>query len=536
MDSIFSLVFDRNIFIPSVALIVGVILYMRATKEFDFFTSQGIKGPRPVPFLGNYIDAFTRSTLLMDIQRREKYGKIYGYFHGSKPVLSVGDPVLLKKILVKDFNIFTDRNNPPHNQTLKTTMFFLPGQEWKRVRNICSPAFTSLKIKNGLNLMKNCLDSVMNNLQESTQTESKEVDCKKLFGAFTLDVIASSAFGTNIDTHKDPDNLFAKNLKGFFTISFWRMIILLSLPKVAAYFDITFTSPKSMQFFEAVVTKIIQDRKQNPGNYSDLLQQLMDAEYDSKRVADDISLDTDKKSEQTNNRSNETLIKRQESQEMSAVDKKLTEFEIFCQSFIFLLAGYETTANLLTHAVYSLALHPEYQERLHKEILSIGGTNISKQLEYEELQKMPFLEGVLYETLRLYSPLFRLDRTAQKDYFDSETGIKIPKGTAISIPIHAIHRDPDFYPDPETFNPERFLPENKGSLVQYTWLPFGSGPRNCIGMRFALLEAKLALAEMVRKYQFFRTDNTDVPLQHPTFQAIFSAKRVVVGVKDRDCI
>lgn len=514
-----------NIAVLVIILSIVFILYKRATKNFGFFKKQGIKGPCPLPFIGNFYESFFKSTLVIDLERKAKYGRIYGYFHGSTPELSVADPVLLKKILVKDFHKFTDRSKPPHHRTLKTTMFFLPGQEWKRIRNICSPSFTSLKLKNGLPLARKCLNSVidvLSNVCSSNDRDNCEIDCKKLFGAYSLDVIARSAFATNIDTHKDPDNLFSKNLKGFFTVSFWRMFILLAFPKIAAYFDITFTAPDSMDFFEEVVGKIIEDRRKNSGHYTDLLQQLMDAEYDSQRTLEML--------QQEKTAGNRPPTKRQDSQEMNASERKLTEFEIFCQSFIFLLAGYETTSNLLTHAVYSLAIYPEYQQRLFEEV---EATLKHSELDYDTLHSMAYLEGVLFETLRLYSPLFRLDRLAVEDFYDEETGITIPKDTPITIPIHAIHRDAEFFPNPEKFSPDRFLPENKASLVPYTWLPFGAGPRNCIGMRFALLEAKLALAEIVKKYEFFPTDNTDVPLNHPTFQAVFSAKRVIVGIRER---
>jgi len=104
----------------------------------------------------------------------------------------------------------------------------------------------------------------------------------------------------------------------------------------------------------------------------------------------------------------------------------------------------------------------------------------------------------------------------------------------ITIPIHAIHHNPDYYPTPHQFDPERFLPENKDKLIPYTYLPFGAGPRNCVGMRFALMEAKTVIANIITKYRFFRTENTKIPLEFRKFVGFMQAKDVTVGVEIRE--
>ncbi len=104
----------------------------------------------------------------------------------------------------------------------------------------------------------------------------------------------------------------------------------------------------------------------------------------------------------------------------------------------------------------------------------------------------------------------------------------------ILIPIHGIHHNPEFYPNPHRFEPERFLPENRDKLIPYTYLPFGAGPRNCVGMRFALLEAKTIIANIIMKYKFVRTENTKIPLQFRKFVQLMQALDVTVGVELRN--
>jgi cytochrome P450 len=100
--------------------------------------------------------------------------------------------------------------------------------------------------------------------------------------------------------------------------------------------------------------------------------------------------------------------------------------------------------------------------------------------------------------------------------------------------VEGIHHDPEYYPNPDRFDPERFMPENRHKLIPYTFLPFGIGPRNCVGMRFALMEAKTAIAHIITKFRFIRTANTDVPIESQKFSFVLKPKNgIIVGVEVR---
>lgn len=122
--------------------------------------------------------------------------------------------------------------------------------------------------------------------------------------------------------------------------------------------------------------------------------------------------------------------------------------------------------------------------------------------------KMKYMDMVIDETLRLYPPATRLDRVANNDY--EYEGIKIKKGQIITVPIYALHHDPDYYPNPEKFDPERFNDENRKTRDSMAFMGFGAGPRNCVGMRFALTEIKLLLSIILSNYRFVTCDQTPV--------------------------
>lgn len=121
---------------------------------------------------------------------------------------------------------------------------------------------------------------------------------------------------------------------------------------------------------------------------------------------------------------------------------------------------------------------------------------------------MPYLDMVIDETLRMYPPVVRLDRVAGEDY--EYEGMLIKKGLVWTVPIWALHYDPELYPDPTKFDPERFNEVNKKLRDNIAFMPFGAGPRNCVGMRFAILEIKLLMATIFSKYRMDRCEKTPV--------------------------
>lgn len=198
----------------------------------------------------------------------------------------------------------------------------------------------------------------------------------------------------------------------------------------------------------------------------------------------------------------------------SATKKSLSETEIVAQCFLFFIAGFETTASTICHVIYELCKNPDYQDRLHQEIVEATSGLDQDSDEYFErvVNGIPYLEAVIKEALRLYPPFSVLFRRVTSDGY-SLAGIPLPRDTMVEISAYVVHRHPEYYPEPERFNPDRFMPENKHQLVPYTFLPFGIGPRNCIGLRFAYQEIKLLLVKLLKRYQFEASPNTPQKLK-----------------------
>ncbi|CAG2103266.1 unnamed protein product [Medioppia subpectinata] len=212
--------------------------------------------------------------------------------------------------------------------------------------------------------------------------------------------------------------------------------------------------------------------------------------------------------------------------------KQMSDDEVRANTFVILMSAYETTATTLTIAMYELALQLRLQERLYAELKA--AMNADGEIDYDKLQSLTYLDQVVSETLRLHPPGIRATRLATQDYKLGDTGITIRKGQQVDIPTYAIHHSPENYPDPYRYDPDRFSPANRGKIKPYTYAPFGSGPRHCIGMRFALLEIKLSLAHIITRYKLYRLPETDVPLQYRRKYRLTFPKRVIIGIEFRE--
>jgi cytochrome P450 len=161
-----------------------------------------------------------------------------------------------------------------------------------------------------------------------------------------------------------------------------------------------------------------------------------------------------------------------------------------------MLAGHETTANALTWLWYLLALHPEVREAIGDEVQSELGARVPTG---DDIERLPWTTASLQEAMRLYPPAWVLEREASAE--DELDGEPVPKGATVIFPVHLIHRDPRWWPDPDRFRPARFLPEATPPQ-RGTYLPFGAGRRSCVGANFALLEGTLIAALLTQRYTF----------------------------------
>uniref|UniRef100_A0A2K6FI76 unspecific monooxygenase n=1 Tax=Propithecus coquereli TaxID=379532 RepID=A0A2K6FI76_PROCO len=323
-----------------------------------------------------------------------------------------------------------------------------------------------------------------------------------IFGAYSMDVITATSFGVNIDSLNNPQDPFVEKTKKLLKVDFLDPLFLsiTLFPFLTPIFEalnISMFPKDTTNFLKNSVKRMKESRLQDKQKHRvDFLQLMIDS---------------------------------QNSKETES-HKVLSDLELMAQAIIFIFAGYETTSSILSFIMYELATHPDVQQKLHKEI--DAALPNKTPATYDALVQMEYLEMVVNETLRLFPIAARLERVCKKDA--EIKGVFIPKGVVVMIPTYVLHQDPKYWPEPEEFRPERFSKKNKDNIDPYTYLPFGIGPRNCIGMRFALMNMKLALAKILQNFSFKPCKETQIPVKLSPRGLLQPEKPIVLKVESRD--
>ncbi|XP_075557329.1 cytochrome P450 3A16-like isoform X2 [Dermacentor variabilis] len=443
----------------------------------------------------------------------DKYGDIVGFYNGAHPFIMVKDPELIRKIQIKDFNNFTSRGMTSgfarSHAIISQSMVNAEGDRWKKMRSLITPAFTTSNMKQMASLMDDSSNELLEVI-ESLLSKQKAIEFRELFQRLAADVLIGSAFGLKFNlqrkdrTNTSAESLFQESLKSFQQFRHaWINFLTACFPEFASLWkavmscSLRFNKTATDNIFDEL-SPIVQFRRRNRENYrSDLLQLMLNAEVEDDAFVDAHSLTTSVDADSAYEEKQPVKAKQ------SGRKCFLTNTEILANGFIFFVAGSETTASTLAFTAYLLAKHQDIQDRLRKEVLVIlkrDGT-----FTYDNVFSMKYMDQVISESLRFYAPAIGFTtRGCASDYVHK--GITIPAGTNIIIPHYHMSRDPAFWKEPEIFDPERFSPENKGEVDPAAYQPFGQGPRNCVGIRFAQLEMKLTLAKLMAKYKLVLDD------------------------------
>ncbi|XP_077286390.1 cytochrome P450 9e2-like [Arctopsyche grandis] len=518
-------------------------LYYYGTRFYDHFKNTDVKHTKPpLPFLGSITNILLKKEDLFQFFKRtydefpdERYVGLYDTWI---PTIMIRDLELIKQLAVKDFETFHDHRTfdlGNQDDLFASNLFVLKGDRWKEMRAALSPAFTSSKMRNMFDFIEECAKNMTEyytNDKEVNERGFVEIEVKDSMARYTNDVIASSAFGIRVNSIRDRDNEFfnlgrlGSDFGGIQTIKFMGFAL---FPKLMKLLNVPFMRPVVSNFFKPLISDAIKNREETGLIRHDLINLLMEAKkgtlvHDATSESSETGFATVQES---------TIGQRK-------VVRKWTDTELAAQAFLFFIAGFDTSSTLITFFFYEMLRNPDIQKRLQEEIDEFMLKSEGK-LTYNDLQNMKYLDMTISETLRMWPPVGAVDRLCKKSVTlpppneKSNIPYKIKTNELISIPIYGLLHDPKYFPDPEKFDPERFSDENKGSIDPITYLPFGVGPRNCIGSRFALLEIKLIAFHMLSKFDIIQTKNTQIPIEFErgTLQLRFSKNGLRLGLKPR---
>ena len=397
--------------------------------------------------------SFSRDPLSLLTRLAREYGDVARFRAGPQSVYLLSHPDHVRDLLVTHHSRFRKgRALQRAKRLLGEGLLTSEGEFHRRQRRLAQPAFHRQRVNSYGETMVEYAEAAA-----ARWRDRQELDISDEMMRLTLAVVGKTLFDADVES--DADEVGAAltevmNLFGYLMLPFSELLEKLPLPPRRRFL-------RARARLDAVIYRIIEQRRREERDRGDLLSTLLHA--------------VDEEGDRTG-MTNEQLR-----------DEAMTIF----------LAGHETTANALTWAWYLLAQNPEAEARLHAELDAVlaGGRRPTP----EDVPALPYTEMVVSETMRLFPPAWALGRLALEDY--EVGGYHVPRGSLVLVSQYVIQRDPRFFPDPERFDPARWTPEARAGRPQFSYFPFGGGPRRCIGEGFAWMEAVLILATLARHWR-----------------------------------
>ncbi|PIC41498.1 hypothetical protein B9Z55_008895 [Caenorhabditis nigoni] len=464
-----------------IALLTFIVhsIFIRIQK-FKLRAKIGLDGPPPHWLLGNLKDIIDRTKEIgwnnaqeWHLELQKKYGDRYAIYFGQKLDIFLCNEEDIKEVFIKNFSNFSDRGVIEIFRETKLNASLLQNTYatgWKHTRSTIAPIFSTGKMKAMHETISSKIDTFLEILEEKSMG-NEQWDIYDDFQGLTLDVIGKCAFAIDTNCQRDRNDVFYVEARNFF-----KNIDLRHNPLVTCSVMI----PELMWIWKFLYKFSGLAEAEIP------LVQGLDDVYERRRSGEGSdSVD---------------LLKLLLDREDDKTKEKMTKKEVIENCFAFLLAGYETTSTAMTYCSYLLAKYSEIQKKLWEEIKMVKNEG---KLDYDSIHSMKYLDAVYKETLRYYPPVIHfISRTCLSDI--TIRGQFYPKGCSVTVQGNTIHRSESNWDHPDIFDPDRFLAENSETTEKsgnLKWIPFGVGPRYCVGMRFAEMEFKMTIAKLIDKFE-----------------------------------
>ncbi|XP_013110655.2 cytochrome P450 6d1 [Stomoxys calcitrans] len=480
----------------TILLILGVsALYVLIKRHYSKWQRLGLATDEPVIPYGSLTKVFRKERhfglIMADLYEKFAADKVVGIYMFFKPSLLVRDAELVRQILTSDFGSFHDRGIyvDEKNDPFSANLFNLEGQSWRTLRTKLAPSFSSGKLKAMFETVDEVGDKMIKYLANTLEDgQSHNLNIKTVMTTYAVDIIGSVIFGLDVDSFSNPGNEFRElsdrlvGQENAPTIQRLRNLMNFVCPPAAKLLSLLGVHDPVTQRLRDIIQHTIEFREKNGVIRKDLLQLFIELKNTGQISENDKWQATKAKSEHT--------------KAYMSIDM------IAANSFLFYVAGSETTAATISFTLYEMAMYPEILAKAQKEVDEILQKHDLKpdgQLTYEAIQDMKYLDLCVKETTRKYPALPFLNRKCTQEYQVPDSNLTISKGTGIIISLLAMHRDPQYFPNPMDYKPERYADDSK-DYDPVAYMPFGEGPRHCIAQRMGILNSKAALVKMLANF------------------------------------
>ncbi len=418
------------------------------TKKF-----KHIPLDRGHPITG-HLREFQRDRFTMQMRFMKEMGDIYSFYVGRFPVIYLSNPKYIRHVLQENYknykkNIFYDELRIILGQGLVTS----EGEFWRKQRKMIQPTFHHSQIEKFITLMTNATDKMIVQWENSAKAQ-RQINIDEDMKTLTMEIVAQCLFSHDTD-------VFAQNATQSTNIVLdWAKHRLESLIKLPHWIPTKDNREFKQAYTELneIIMGLIQERRAMKERPNDLLTTLIELTDEQSKTG-------------------------------------MTDNQLFDEILTLFMAGHETTAHTLVWTWTLLSKHPHIRNKLNEEVDEVLKKS---SLSFDTINALSYTKMVLQESMRIIPAVWGIGREAIND--DEIDGYPIPKGATVGVSIYQMHHHPAFWENPEGFIPERFLPENLSNVNKWVYMPFGGGPRMCIGNAFAMMEAQIILSMLSNRF------------------------------------
>jgi cytochrome P450 len=414
-------------------------------------------GPPGLPLLGHLLP-FRRDVLGLLVSSRQRCGDVVRFRLGPLVLHLVAHPDAIRRVLQERMDLYDKETRSSGKIRGMTGLGLLTasGELWRRQRRLIQPGFRPAAVAGFMERMTAATTAMLERWERHAAA-GEPLDAASEMMRLTYTIVGRTLFGADVSGDA---GAVEEAMAVLLAHTYGRLERIVDPP-------LWIPTPGNRRFRAAlsivdrVVYRILEERRRRP-----------EASW-----PDDLL---------------STLLRERDEE----TGHGMTDEELRNEAITLLLAGHETTANALAWTLYLLARHPEALERLRQEALAALG---DRPPTPGDLHALPFAERVLRESMRLYPPIWAMERRAVAD--DELAGYRIPAGSTVVVSPWVTHRHPDFWDDPERFDPDRFTPERAAGRPTLAYIPFGGGPRFCVGGHFAMVEALVITVMVARSWR-----------------------------------
>uniref|UniRef100_A0A1A9WPJ3 Cytochrome P450 n=1 Tax=Glossina brevipalpis TaxID=37001 RepID=A0A1A9WPJ3_9MUSC len=510
--SIGSTTVSSTLFSPLSILLIAVPLILvlyeywrRNTRSYKLL--HNIPSLSELPIIGHGHVVIGRSSHEITeyvIKQSEKYGSTIRVSLGHVHFVLIADPRDIEIILSGSKHLEKSYEYRYFKPWFGDGLLISKGHHWRHHRKMIAPTFHQSILKSFVPTFVQHSNAVCDRLLAKA---GKEFDCHKYMSETTVNILLTTAMGVKKQPELETSAKYAQAVMDMCDIIHTRQMKMLY--RLDALYRLTSMRQKDNKLMNIILSmtrKVVEERKKNfnaderavvDKNGTFPVNKTIKEKKEGLR--DDLDdIDENDVGEKKRLALLDAMMEMEKNPDITWTDK-----DVMDEVNTIMFEGHDTTAAGSSFALCMLGIHQDVQQRVIEEQETIFGHDMRRDCTFADTIQMNYLERVICETLRLFPPVPLIARKAEEDIKLASGPYIVPKGTAVLISQFVIHRRGDVYPDPDKFDPDRFLPERTAQRHYYSFIPFSAGPRSCVGRKFAMLQLKVLLSTIIRKYKVF---------------------------------